>query len=114
LFLLVPGPRFAAAAPDNTLGISTMAAAVDAAGGLTRGSGALSAARTAVGQYRVTFDRDVSTCFTYVTRAKDSALGQGGRTTVGPFTDNRVTVRTMDGNGNEVGDAFHLLVFCPK
>lgn len=110
--LLALAPR-AQAAPDNTLGMATMAAAVDPAGNLTRGSGAVSVTTPNTGVFHIFFDRAVSNCFTYATIAANNVL-YSGQISTAPINNpsNQVTVQTVSSSGTAVSLPFHLMVFC--
>jgi hypothetical protein len=86
-------------------------AVVNSAGTLLRGSGAVSAAKTA-GGYEVDFNRDVSNCSYDATLGATSAeVGQAG---VGPRSTNPngVYVYTTDSAGAAADRGFNLAVFC--
>jgi hypothetical protein len=97
----------APAAADQTLGMALMSAAVNSAGTLLRGTGAVSASRSEPGIYAVVFNRDIVACIA------NANVGNDGNTTLIPYAvsltlgiNNQVLVR-MD-----IDRPFYLLVFC--
>ena len=110
LFSLVHAPRFAAAAPDNTLGVAILGALVKDDGTLLRGSGATGASNFATGAYAVTFNRDITNCTFAATPVRNSVVIRAV-STVGSnlqFNMNRLS------DGSALNSTFSLVVFCPK
>jgi hypothetical protein len=105
--------RFAAAAPDNTLGMAILGGLITSDGTISRGSGLLSVAHTdGTGVYSVIFDRSITTCiFTATafslgdTAVRITSSGSGGQVTL-------VVFRTTDGAFIDQG--FFINVFCPQ
>jgi hypothetical protein len=122
LILLVPLCLLALAAPSfsaQPTRPTVLTAVVNVDGTLARGSGAVSSEALGVdGQYRVTFNRDVSQC---------AYVGAGGEATAFP-ADDAITIGTSpsDANVNAVfiqeydailgfdsySSGFHLIVVC--
>jgi hypothetical protein len=110
LLSLVPAPRSASAAPDNTLGMAIMAARVKSNGTLDAGSGTTGTIlKTGTGAYVIAFDRNVEACFH--TASLTNIPGQVLTLTA---SDNSVAVGTQDSSGTFVDAAFSLLVYCPR
>jgi hypothetical protein len=111
-------PRFAAAAPDNTLGMAVLAANVFFDGTLLNGSGVTAAGRTPNaqdGSYDVDFNRDVSGCFYSATNS--GWLATPLNAVALPFQgDNpkRVRVMLFNNANNTASGSFYLLVYCAK
>jgi hypothetical protein len=110
LLLLAPPPRFAAAAPDNTLGTAMLGALVKDDGTLLHGTGVTGVVHTTTGGYKVTFDRDITDC-TFATTPVGSSVVIRAVSFVGSnlqFNMNRVS------DGIAFDSTFSLVVFCPK
>jgi hypothetical protein len=89
---------------------------VSSVGGLVRGRGITSAARTGAGQYQVVFDVDVRNCTYFATLGDESAAAPGtGQISVTSAASNvngvRVVTRNSAGDMN-VDRSFHLMVSC--
>lgn len=107
----------ASAAPDQTLGIALMAAAVNADGTLARGSGQTGSTKVGTGDYEVDFGRDVTGCFyTVSTGAPSAASVLPGMIQAEPRggTPNGVFVKNVDGSGAPADTAFYLTVLCTR
>jgi hypothetical protein len=113
--------RFAAAAPDNTLGMALLSANVLSNGALNGGSGVVSSSSTDTGRYTVKFDRDLQGC----TCAAMHAASGGGivnssinvtafcpSNAIGVDSVRVFTWRTSDNTAS--AEPFHLIVFCPR
>lgn len=96
---------------------TTLFAHVTSTGVLSYGSGAVSDSRTNLGQYTVTFDRDLTHCVPMVTIGAahpndpsdpvvQAASGAGS------LSGSAVNVRTYDTTGALADSSFHLAVFC--
>lgn len=110
------------AAADGTLGMALMSAVVTYTGDLVRGSGVSAISNPNLGEYVLTFDRDISQC-TWVVSA--AAEGDFAIADFGPnngFGPNQlaVFVRSITGaSSNSVSYAadrsdFNLIVFCSQ
>jgi hypothetical protein len=111
-------PSAASARP----GPVTLWAVVNVDGTLARGDGAVTAQATGVdGEYRVTFDRDVSGCAYVATAGEATAFttGPDDAITFGVAPDNQdtSTVFALEYDAilarDSYSSGFHLAVFCP-
>jgi hypothetical protein len=102
---------------DDEKGCDCRFAVVDRAGVIARGKGVVSAARLALGQYEVIFNRSVRNCVYVATvgDVDDVGVEQPGEiTTVGRFANVRgVFVTTHNSTGAFEDRSFHLFVGCP-
>jgi hypothetical protein len=112
----IPAPASARPGPV------TLWAVVNVDGTLARGDGATAAQATGVdGEYRVTFDRDVSGCAYVATAGEASAFtaGPDDAITFGVAPDNQdtSTVFALEYDAilarDSYSSGFHLAVFCP-
>ena len=95
---------------------TSLLAEVDGAGTLLSGQGVLSVAKPRTGEYAVTFNRDVSSCFPLATNAATTA----GEITafVLSTSPSTVLVQTFESNApsgqgpNHTNSRFYLGVFC--
>jgi hypothetical protein len=115
-----PAPAREAAAPlapDGTLGMALLSAAVNSNGTLARGSGVTSTASLGGGSYQVIFDRNVTQCVYVATIGDPSNSAAGpGQTDVAQRAGNvnGVFLRTSNSAGTFTNLSFYLLVFCNK
>ncbi len=97
-------------------GTAVLSAVVNANGGLVRGSGATSVIRTAAGNYRVIFSRNVRLCTYVATIGLSGAVGTEVNSSIDVAGDNLsvngVFVDTENFAGVQVDRGFHLIVFC--
>lgn len=113
--LSLAGPVYAA--PDGTLGMALLGAAVNGDGTLTRGSGTTSATKLGgTGNYEVEFDRDLSTCFFVATVGPAGGGSSQGEVNVALRGGNSsaVFVDTNESDGTAADKPFHLMVFCAR
>ena len=103
-------PSRSNAAPDDTLGMALLAADVSSTGELVRGSGAISATRSGMGDYVVAFDRIVGNCFPVATLGSQASIADGLISTA--QNGNGVTVATFSAPATPADRSFHLVVFC--
>jgi hypothetical protein len=110
--------RRAAAAPDNTLGMAILSAAVSQAGTLVGGSGATGASKVpaTTGMYEVTFSRNVLDCTYFPALANNTGGNVSGTISASSFATASTTVKvtTALDNGSAFDLSFHLMVFCHK
>lgn len=93
-------------------------AVVDENGNVTRSSGVSSVTRLATGEYNVTFNRDIQSCYPQVTKMQNSTGGFSaiGTPNVGidPDDGGDVLYVSFFGPGStEADSAFSVLVMCP-
>jgi hypothetical protein len=102
-------------APDRTLGMALLSAAVDSDGTLVHGAGVASSSRISAGTYLVRFDRNVRNCTSAAVHAGSSSLfGDINVVVAWPSSPSaNVTVYTSNPGGPTNGP-FHLIVFCAK
>ena len=112
--LLWSGPVFAA--PDGTLGMALMAAAVNADGTLARNTGATNVIKLGVGTYEVEFDRNVTQCFYTATVGPAGGGSALGEVNVAPRggNANAIFVDTNASDGTGADKPFFLIVFCAQ
>jgi hypothetical protein len=107
----------APAAADRTLGPAWMSAVVSSTGVLTRGSGAASAQRSAMGLYRVLFERSVADC-AFTASGNVNPFDGGDVPYVNvyqvPGDPNGVRLVLLEPPAGPVDAPFQLLVFCHK
>jgi hypothetical protein len=105
-------------APDLTLGMALMSAAVNFNGTLARGSGVIQVIKIAgfTGNYDVRFNRDVRDCYYLATIGNAGGGSTSGQINVAARAGapNGVFVDTNDTAGAAADRSFHLLVFCNK
>lgn len=111
------GPQ-GAVGPQGVRGVpgqpaTTLFVAVDAAGALTKNSGATAAARADTGSYRIAFAADITNCVYLATAGQDSG-GVSGSYNLYPSRTgaHTVNVAIFDENDNALDRPFYLAVFC--
>jgi hypothetical protein len=89
-------------------------AVVDSAGSLVRNCGAVNSDNPAVGDYRVLFNPDVSTCACVTTSGLPGVgIPPTGQVSVAGLANlNRVAIRTSGDRGAAVNPPFHLAIHC--
>jgi hypothetical protein len=107
-----PGPQ----GPAGPAGV-TLRAAVPAGGSVQRGNATSAAHQGGTNEYRVTFDRDVSSCIATATLATVPTAGgadqpAAGRITVAQDQATSVLVRTFGADGNPAEQPFNLILAC--
>lgn len=111
---VLAGPQNARAAADELLGVATLSAVIQSNGNFARQVGVESAARLALGEYEVIFERDVQNC-TYTANAQTGAGNPTfGLAMVASRAGNLkgVYVKMLNKQGTVVDGGFHLIVFC--
>jgi len=98
----------AAAAPDQTQGVSLMSAHVSEDGALSGGAGAVSAERISTGAYAVVFDRATAGC------AKVVNVGLNFANVAAIANPNAFTVFVRSPDGLPTDHGFEMIVFCPR
>ena len=114
LFSLVHAPRFAAAAPDNTLGVALLSARVFP-NGVFGSSGLVSSENTSTGSYLLTFNRNIFDCQPVVTPFAGEPVtirffSIGGSPTQGSLG---VAISRIS-DGTPIDAHISVVVFCPK
>jgi hypothetical protein len=100
------------AAPDNALGMALLGAFVNYDGTLYEGSGVTSApGHPGVGNYDITFDRDISRCFISITPYTSNVVPGFFRNPGSSVV--RVYLNSNTG-GAAVDTTFSMLIFCAK
>ena len=116
-FLLPVVAGFAVLGADGAQAVGpSFTAVVDNAGTLARGYRAVSATRTALGRYQVTFERNVSACSYTASVGLPGSSGTElfGTVSVAPKSGKpkAVFVETFDTSGAPADRGFHLIVAC--
>jgi hypothetical protein len=104
-------------APDGTLGMALMGAAVNADGFMVRGSGVTNVLKLgSLGTYEVEFDRNLQTCIFTAAVGPAGAGSAFGEVNVAlrSGNNNAVFVDTNNSDGASADLPFHLFVFCPR
>ena len=104
------------ALPSAANAATTLAAVVNANGAKARAFPAgITSARTAVGEYKVLFSRNVSTCvFVSIVGSPNTVEPQGGGAKVWSLPGNPRGVVVQIGQSGVAADRpFHLVVVCP-
>lgn len=119
--LLLPGlPHSAHAAPDRTLGMALMSAAVRSDGTLVGGAGAVSSSthNTLPYEYEVVFNRNLSGCDAVATPGAlfIQNTDWSGFIAISALASkpNSVLVLTKATNGTPSPRPFHLIIFCAE
>jgi hypothetical protein len=102
-------PRAGIAAADGKLGMALMSAVVASDGTLTRGAGVTQSSRIAPGNYKVIFERDVSTCTFAVTSVDTTPVSAAAQPAFGG-----VGVVLAGSSGGPIDAPFNLIVFCAQ
>lgn len=111
---LTLGPSPTTAAPDDTLGMALMGAYLGPDGSVRGQSGVIAASRAGTGDYRITFDRDVSHCIL------SGVAGQASLVWVTAYVMDGVDVRLVrvvafyQSTGSTTDVPVHVMAFCPQ
>jgi len=87
-------------------------AAVSESGDLARGSSAVSAVRTATGQYSVVFNRGITDCVYVATVGDDTFSAIPAILSTTQLNSTTVRVRSSDNTGADFNRPFYLAVLC--
>jgi hypothetical protein len=110
-------PAFAGnalAAPDQTLGMAIMSAAVSADGTLLRGAGVMAVTKSSVpGRYEISFIRKVDSCEAVATAQGQVALPRAVQL-LGVVDDTIYFQTGSENDGEPTNSDFYVIVFCAR